>query len=182
MLLMTILDLDQLQEFFRDHKFVARIVVFMTAIGIFFILYKVVEVMVSKQIIEVLEYLCEKIGVTIDWGSDNIMPKIEDFIGRFVTYITGRNILYLVIILCNIIISYIVCMKLKLVSRIIAALNESSCEDDEFHVWNLIIFVVILIICLLVGADVVMNIIEVITIPEKTLYDSIMSIINSKSS
>ena len=73
-------------------------------------------------------------------------------------------------------------MKLKLVSRIIAALNESSCEDDEFHVWNLIIFVVILIICLLVGADVVMNIIEVITIPEKTLYDSIMSIINSKSS
>ena len=33
---------------------------------------------VSKEIIEVLDYIGEKIGVTIDWTSDNVIPYVKE--------------------------------------------------------------------------------------------------------
>ena len=31
---------------------------------------------VSNQIIEVLEYLCQKFGIVIDWTSESILPYL----------------------------------------------------------------------------------------------------------
>lgn len=39
---------------------------------------------VSDQIIKVLDNLANKIGVGIDWGSQNIMPQLLDLLNRIV--------------------------------------------------------------------------------------------------
>lgn len=39
----------------------------------------------SDQIIKLLEYMGDKIGVAIDWTQENVMPYVEDLVKRFVT-------------------------------------------------------------------------------------------------
>ena len=42
--------------------------------------------MVSDQIIKVLDNLCEKFGLAIDWSSKNIQPYLEELMAKAVNY------------------------------------------------------------------------------------------------
>ena len=46
---------------------------------------------ISDEIIKVLEYLCTKIGLTIDWTSSNVLPYVEQLCGKFVKWEIGTN-------------------------------------------------------------------------------------------
>ena len=37
----------------------------------------------STEIINVLEYLCDKLGIAIDWTSENVWPQVMDVLGRY---------------------------------------------------------------------------------------------------
>ena len=37
----------------------------------------------SQEIITVLEYIGEKLGIVIDWTSENIWPQVLDILGRY---------------------------------------------------------------------------------------------------
>lgn len=37
----------------------------------------------SQEIITVLEYIGEKLGIVIDWTSENVWPQIMDILGRY---------------------------------------------------------------------------------------------------
>lgn len=39
----------------------------------------------SDQIIKLLEYMGDKVGVAIDWTQENVMPYVEDLVKRFIT-------------------------------------------------------------------------------------------------
>lgn len=47
---------------------------------------------ISDEIIKVLEYLCTRIGLTIDWTSSNVLPYIEQLCGKFVKWEIGTSI------------------------------------------------------------------------------------------
>ena len=47
---------------------------------------------VSEQIIEVLNALCEKFGLAIDWTAANILPYLEVLCGKFVNYEIASSI------------------------------------------------------------------------------------------
>ena len=51
---------------------------------------------VSEQVIEVLNHLSSKIGISIDWSQQNILPQVQDFMARYVQYKTQTNILGLI--------------------------------------------------------------------------------------
>ena len=40
----------------------------------------------SQEIINVLDYLYSKFGITIDWTSENVMPYLEELCGRYIQY------------------------------------------------------------------------------------------------
>ncbi len=40
----------------------------------------------SKEIIEIFDYIGEKLGVAIDWTQENIIPYLTDLLGRYVTF------------------------------------------------------------------------------------------------
>ena len=53
----------------------------------------------SQEIINVLNYIGEKIGIAIDWTADNVMPQILDILGRYrIFQIVGLSIWLLVFI------------------------------------------------------------------------------------
>lgn len=37
----------------------------------------------SDEIINVLNYICDKIGIVIDWTADNVYPQVMDILSRY---------------------------------------------------------------------------------------------------
>lgn len=40
----------------------------------------------SEEIIKVLDYITEKLGVAIDWSTENALPYVEEILGKYATY------------------------------------------------------------------------------------------------
>lgn len=45
----------------------------------------------SAEFINVLDYICGKIGIAIDWTSENVWPQVMDVLGRFRTMMLIQN-------------------------------------------------------------------------------------------
>lgn len=60
--------------------------------------------MVSNQIIEVLNDICNKFGLAIDWTNKNVQPYLQELIAKCVAYKFATSILYLIfgILVCTI--------------------------------------------------------------------------------
>lgn len=41
---------------------------------------------VSSQIIEVLDDLCKKFGLMIDWSQENILPYLQELAGKYISW------------------------------------------------------------------------------------------------
>ena len=58
---------------------------------------------VSEQIIQVINVLCEKFGIAVDWTSENITPYVEVLCKKLVTYeIATSSAIMLIMILLSI--------------------------------------------------------------------------------
>lgn len=51
----------------------------------------------SEQIIEVLEYLGDKLGIAIDWTTENIMPYVEELFKRYISLKITTLSIYIVV-------------------------------------------------------------------------------------
>ena len=40
----------------------------------------------DNKVIEVFDYLGEKLGIAIDWTSENVMPQVTEFMNRYTKY------------------------------------------------------------------------------------------------
>lgn len=59
----------------------------------------------SKEIIEVLEYISSKMGIAIDWTSENVWPKVMEVLSRYGKYEIMANVItmlicFILMILC----------------------------------------------------------------------------------
>lgn len=110
---------------------------------------------VSDEIIKVLEYLSEKLGVTIDWTSNNVLPYVEQLCTKFVKWEIGTSIGWIVIMIISVIIGLIFSKAVDL------------CGVEKGIFWVIVVAAVIVI-----GVQ-AFDIIECYTFPEKTIYDYI---------
>lgn len=113
----------------------------------------------SSQFIEVLDALCDKIGIAIDWTSQNVVPYITDLATRIITYEIWTSAAWIAIA--------------AIVFLIIWKMTKNMCKagnlDDEwFFGWTTRIIVGIF--CFVVIGCQVFDIIEAVALPEKTLY------------
>ena len=52
---------------------------------------------VSEQIIQVLEALAKKFGVVIDWGSKNVLPYVQTLCEKYIHWEICTSIMWLII-------------------------------------------------------------------------------------
>lgn len=133
---------------------------------------------VSDQIIAVINDLCAKFGIAIDWTAENVMPYIEDLCARYIQFEIQTSIAW---IIC--------CASVTLVAGLIWAISgivqaKSRCNDISEGIMyiSMIVFWIGLCITVIVGMCQAYDIIEAMTIPEKTIIDYINSLITSASS
>ena len=115
----------------------------------------------SDAIIKVLNELCDKFGIAIDWTSDNVVPYLQDLMVRYSKYVCYTSIMWLVIGL--------------IIMVVFAVLLYKYLKQE--HRDGLITF---LLGCgMLLGAwdtvNQIMDIIEITTIPEKAIIEDIRS-------
>lgn len=125
----------------------------------------------SEEIIKVLDNLAQRFGIVIDWTSQNIMPYIQNLMGRYMQYHIASIILALILEIMGI---FIFIKVLK------SALNKK--KDDKYWEWfvegiyytiPLMILGIVLAILIPVTID---TLLQDIFIPEVTMLNYIKSL------
>lgn len=131
----------------------------------------------SKEIITVLDYLCSKFGIAIDWTSENVMPYLKELCERYISYEVFTSVAWIVIIIA---ITGIIAIPLSITHKKASA---SGWYDDISIVaitfW--VLFVAMAIVSIFVVCTQVFDIIECYTIPEKTILEYLKYLMNTVS-
>lgn len=78
----------------------------------------------SQEIIKVLDNLAQKFGIAIDWTNQNILPYLQDLMGRYISLQNSYAIIWIVISIIMIIGSSI------LISKCIKEIREEENDND----------------------------------------------------
>lgn len=84
----------------------------------------------SDEIIKILDELGKKFGMAIDWGSENIMPYLQDLLKRFIAYRNIGAIVQIIIATVILIVGIILIVKLIKWGRS-ENFNKNYLDDDE---------------------------------------------------
>lgn len=122
---------------------------------------------VSEQIISVIDNLCQKFGVAIDWTANNVLPYIETLCGKYIDWEINTSIAWIII-----------AASCSLIALTIAIIVNCNGECDGFE-WGF--FAVIFIFSIGIIVTQVFDIIECKTFPEKAIYDYITYQISNKT-
>lgn len=136
----------------------------------------------GNEVIKVLDHLCDKFGIAIDWTSANVMPYLQDLMSRIVKYGIYQNVSD--IIYCLILLSIIALITRKLYKasyKYASIYDETNEYDDKSNAMffttafmiSLAITVITSIIVLCSIKASVDKIIELSTVPEKYVIEMI---------
>lgn len=141
----------------------------------------------ENKIIEVLDYLGEKIGLAIDWTAENVYPQVIEFMGRYRTYEIVIDIIWILIALGCCFGMYLYIKKIVIPAKI--RCKETREENLWFECWagsascNVFgTFLTILLGCITFAAVITMflfieDLAKWIVIPEMQFYELIRSLI-----
>ena len=133
---------------------------------------------VSEQVIKVLDAVCDKFGIAIDWTSNNIIPYIQQLGNKIIIYDICNNIIWLVVgcvmplIVAILIKKFLNKKKLEAKER----MNDYYYTDgslDEGGWWCYTMIIALIIIAIVIGTISSQSIIQDIVFPEKTLIEFI---------
>lgn len=130
----------------------------------------------SEEIIKLLDNLAEKFGIAIDWTSSNVLPYLQDLMGRYVNLCNAQAITWILICIA-VLIAGIVMMKKLIKWKDSDSFDEY--DDDDF----LFAIAIIILCCLEVGMVIAIicnlfGLYQNIFIPELTVLDYLKMLSN----
>ena len=124
----------------------------------------------SDEIIKILNAVCNKIGIAVDWSNQNIVPHAKDLLHRCNSYLLVHDIFWVALWLIIGVLA-IVCL-----TKSIKELNNYN--DYDICDWEM----VALISCIIIGISLVglvfksQDLIQSIFLPEMRLFEYYKSI------
>lgn len=131
------------------------------------------NITLSSQIIELLNYLGEKMGVAIDWTNSNMMPYLESIFSKYINYFFLSRVIPMGLIL--IIAIFFTIISVRYLKR---RTDFNSYFMDCLYVTFLTISVIVLIIVFIVLFFMLPDLIACWTFPEKIILDYLKSFVN----
>lgn len=115
---------------------------------------------VSDQIIQVLDYIGKKLGLTIDWTSENVLPYVQTLCDKYINWEIASSIIWIVIGITCIVLSVIFIKILW---------------DDDI---GCIFFALLAVGIVIIGAQ-AFDIVKCICFPELQVFEYVQSLLNS---
>ena len=119
----------------------------------------------SSEVIKILDELCARFGIAIDWTSENIIPQLEIIAEKLVRYECATSIMWLVF------------GVLLIVVGVVLIIADIKLEWEGF---GCIVGSGIIAIGITVAICQIIDIIACNTFPEKVLIDYLRSYMNYK--
>ena len=82
----------------------------------------------SQEIITVLEYIGEKLGIAIDWTSENIWPQVLDILGRYRILQIVISAIWVIVALIALIV--FICIWVKIFKA-----YQTCVKDEQSNLW-----------------------------------------------
>lgn len=136
---------------------------------------------VSDQIIQVIDALCEKFGMAIDWTNDNVVPYITMLCEKLVAWEIWSSVALIIIMVVLSIIS-MVATKICYPTFKRGWIENSKNYDIGWQlasVFAIIGLIIIYLTALITIGVQIMDIIKCVTFPEMFVFEYIQGIINS---
>lgn len=134
---------------------------------------------VSEQIIQVIDDLCDRFGIAIDWTSENVIPYISTLCGKLIHYEICTSVFLMIfwVVLC------VLCAILTVPPCKRAIKTNFTCDDIILATAGIGIIVssIVLLVTIIVIGVQVHDIIEAVTFPEKTVVDYVTRVLNKYS-
>ena len=130
----------------------------------------------SKEIIEVFDYIGEKLGIAIDWSSANVVPYLQELCGKYINWEIATSTIWLVIGITLMLLCIPIWKKLK--EALIR--YEKNYRDDAFIGW-LIAFCGCIVVGLVITIPQVFDIVKCIYLPELQIYEYIKHLIEMQN-
>lgn len=124
--------------------------------------------MISDEIIKVINELCNKFGIAIDWTSQNVIPYLQDLMSRYIKYDIALNIFEIII--------GIICLIIAVISFIEwRKETKKEYEDETKEICLIMTSAAIGTMAIILLITEPKAIIQDIYIPEKTVYEYMQS-------
>jgi len=133
---------------------------------------------VSNEIIEVLEYLCGKFGIVIDWTQENILPYVQSLGENLIQYEISTSIFWIIFI-----------AVIAILIAIAPVISFFSAKKDEFGnrmlgeffiVSSTCAIIFFIIACVVVAVQSI-DILTAIHFPEKAILDIIETLTSASA-
>ena len=128
----------------------------------------------SEQTISILDYICNKFGIVIDWTSDNVWPIVEMLAGKYIKWEIASSILWIILFFISIIICVI---GIKL---IIKHIKNSNYVDEMWVVFCILISFGIFGLSCGIAAQ-AFDIVRCIVFPELEIFEYLKETLNAMS-
>jgi hypothetical protein len=125
---------------------------------------------VSEQIIQVLDALCDKFGLVVDWTSENVVPYLSTLCTKLVSYEIWTSVAWIVI-----------CTILSTIGIIIWSNKNFRLGLDNIDIGPCTmatIFVICWVTSLILVIMQIMDIIKCVTFPEMYIFEYVQRILN----
>ena len=131
--------------------------------------------MTSDDIIKIIDELCKKFGVAIDWTAQNIMPYLQEVFGRLIKYKLITNSIGLATSI--ILIIAVIIMLIKTITAYISADKADNinwaCDGYGPSFFVMILWVILaaaLIVCICTTCKCISSLIGWAIVPEVELF------------
>lgn len=135
---------------------------------------------VSEQIIEVLNALCEKFGIVIDWTAENVIPYIAELCVKLVSWEIWTSVAWIAFMAVLSVIANVLAKRFYPTFK--RGVEEGRLNGDFgweiASFWAGVALLVIYVVTLIVIAVQVMDIIKCVTFPEMYVVEYIQKLIN----
>lgn len=132
----------------------------------------------ADEIVKVIDALCEKFGLAIDWTSENVLPYAELLCKRMITYELWSSVVYMFVAILLLIFTFFAIKRFLKKDEDDEWLMEYG-ENIDFSVGLIAIILgtiaLVFGVCMLFGE--VPDIITCLTFPEKIIWNEIQTLL-----
>lgn len=138
---------------------------------------------VSEQIIQVIDALCEKFGIAMDWTGENVVPYFETLCEKLVKYEIVTSLASITFMFLFVVGCIIATKKLYPIFKDGVEKDNNSYYDCGWiigSVFAIIVLIVIGIVAISVFVDNTMDIIKCATFPEMYVFEYVKTLMNAQ--
>lgn len=127
----------------------------------------------SKELIEVFDYIGEKMGIAIDWSSENVIPYIIELCGKYINWEIATSTIWIV---AGVVVATIATCWYKWVAK---HTDEETYDEREFRAFSCTVMACAWLGVLILTCVQAFDIVKCVAFPELQIYEFITGMTSS---